>query len=586
MCGIFATTEQGSVEKTMDALRFLQYRGYDSAGIAIKNQQLSVVKTVGKIDALQEKLKNVPLQASLAMGHTRWATHGEVSLVNAHPFLSADGNFAVCHNGIIENYRSLAQMLEQNGLQLASETDSEVVAHLLQFFYKGDVLQAVQKTVALLKGTFALLILCNYDNKIYAVRYKSPLVASISPCGVSFCSDFRFAASMGKVAAMPDGCVAVAQNRTATFLNFDGAELCLKFEKAIVDVEGAPQGDAMLKEILEIPLRVKDAVQNYSKNGGLPCKMLRKLRRIYLVGCGTAFNSGAAACAAVRSFLHLDLLPVVASEFVYDQYPIDCNTLALCISQSGETADTVRAAEKLTASGAYVVAVTNTPVSSLGFACHRVLNVFAGAEFSVASTKAYNCQLVTLVLLLADVALIRGEISLERHRTIFDAATKLPLVLEQTLNLQKSIEQLAERIKDSSAVFFLGRGRDYPTAAEASLKLKEITYIHSEAYPSGELKHGTLALMEKGVSAVVISTVGNLVDKNQTTAREIASRGAAVVMLSPFGGTNAISLPVVHDVFWGVISVVPLQLLAYFVAKKLGRDVDKPRNLAKSVTVE
>lgn len=586
MCGIFATTEQECVEKTMEALRFLQYRGYDSAGIAIKKQQISVVKTVGKVDALQEKLKNVSLQASLAMGHTRWATHGEVSEVNAHPFLSADGNFAVCHNGIIENHRSLAKMLAQNGLKTVSQTDSEVVAHLLQFFYKGDVLQAVQKTVAMLKGSFALLILCNHNNKIYAARHKSPLVASVSACGVSFCSDFRFAASMGKVASMPDGCIAVAKNCNVKFCSFDGKELCLKWQKAAVKVENAPQGDAMLKEILEIPLRVKDAVQNYAKNGGLPCKMLKKLRRIYLVGCGTAFNSGVAACAAVRRFLHLDLLPVVASEFVCDQYPTDGNTLALCISQSGETADTVRAAEKLKEAGAYVVAVTNTPISSLGFVCNRALNVFAGGEFSVASTKAYNCQLVTLVLLLTDFAFVRGEISSESHQTIFDAATKLPLALGQTLNLQKTVEQLALKIKDSSAVFFVGRGHDYPTAAEASLKLKEITYIHSEAYPSGELKHGTLALMEKGVSAIVISTIGNLLDKNQTTAQEIASRGASVTTISQFGGANTITLPVVHDVFCGVVSVVPLQLLAYFVAKKLGRDVDKPRNLAKSVTVE
>lgn len=585
MCGIFGTVSQNCVTKTVNALHFLEYRGYDSVGIAVKNEGLSVVKTVGRVAALEEKLpKN--LCGSTAIGHTRWATHGEVSELNAHPFLSADGNFAICHNGIVENFKELQEFLRQHGIEPSSQTDSEVIAHLLQLNFCGSVVDAVTKTARMLKGSFAVMILSVHDECLYAIKNKSPLVVGVAD-EVCLCSDARCCFS-NKIAVLEDKTIVKVCKNNAEFYDFDGKTMAVKFCKTEIACENAPNGDIMMKEILEIPQRVRDCVDGYLHCGlQLSARKTKKLRRIYFLGCGTAYNSGAAACAATRKFLNLDVLPVIASEFVYDSYPIDENTLAFCISQSGETADTIRAAEKVVVAGGIAYAVTNTVPSTLTFVCQKLQNVWAGGEFAVASTKAYNCQLVTLLLLLLDIAHKRGGISNEFLQNVHRSALALPIALEQILNKRHKIEQLAEQVKESSSVFFVGRIGDYPTAMEGSLKLKEISYLHSEAYPSGELKHGTLALMEQGVTAVIVSTSGSLADKNESTAQEIFSRQASVVTVSPYKGFGwQVTLPVVHETLYGVVAVVPLQLLAYYVAKKLGRDVDKPRNLAKSVTVE
>ncbi len=586
MCGIFGTIGNDCVAETLRTLHFLEYRGYDSAGIAVKGETLSVVKTVGRVSALEEKLNN-DFFGQLAIGHTRWATHGEVSEVNAHPFLSPDGSFAICHNGIIENYEQLKKFLQENGLKTVSQTDSEVVALLLQHNYCGDVLESVRKTARMLKGAFAVLILNKYDNCLYAIKHKSPLVAGVKNRQVCLCSDMR-GCFADKIAVIGDGSIVKVCKNQIFVRNFEGTPVATEFVPCECVFENVPAGDVMFKEIMEIPRRVRDCVEGYFRVGlQLSGGQTKKLRRIYLLGCGTAYNSGAAACSATRKFLNLDVFPVVASEFVYDTYTVDEGTLAFCISQSGETADTIRAAEKVAGMGGITYAVTNTPTSTLGFVCDKVQNVLAGDEFAVASTKAYNCQLVTLLLLLSDIARRRGGMSERFWEGIRRSVVALPLALEDILSKRDIVEQLAEEVKNCSSVFFVGRVADYPTAAEGSLKLKEISYLHSEAYPSGELKHGTLALMEKGVSVVVISTIGNLIEKNESTAREISSRNASVITVSPYKGCGTqIVLPVVHETLYGVVSVVPLQLLAYYVAKKLGRDVDKPRNLAKSVTVE
>ncbi len=584
MCGIFGTVGTDCVSKTVDALHFLEYRGYDSAGIAVKNGCLSVVKTVGRVAELEKKLPTA-FCGHAAIGHTRWATHGEVSEVNAHPFLSQDGNFVICHNGIIENHKELRKLLSKNGLETTSQTDSEVIAHLLQLNFCGNVLDAVIQTAQMLKGAFAVLVLNAYDGCLYAIKNKSPLVVGAD--GVCLCSDARCCRS-AQIAVLKDETIAKVSQNEVQFCNFRGEKVDVKFQKFDAVCEQQPDGDVMMREILEIPQRVRECSEGYFRCGlQLSVREIKKLHRIYFLGCGTAYNSGAAACAAVRKYLNLDALPVIASEFVYDDYPVDRETLAFCISQSGETADTVRAAEKVAKSGGIAYAVTNTVPSTLSAVCKRVQNVFAGGEFAVASTKAYNCQLVTLLLALLDITHVRGGISKEFLDVVHKSVVALPCALDGILKRRKAIEMLAESVQHSSSVFFLGRIADYPTAAEGSLKLKEISYLHSEAYPCGELKHGTLALMEKGVTVVLVSTVGDLVSKNDSTAREVTSRNADVITVSPYKGSGAqFALPVVHEMLYGVISVVPLQLLAYYVAKKLGRDVDKPRNLAKSVTVE
>lgn len=592
MCGIFGAIDENCVAKTLDALHFLEYRGYDSAGIAAKTEKgIALVKRAGRVSDLESKLPN-GFSGISAIGHTRWATHGRVCDENAHPFLSQDGTFAICHNGIVENFAELKKSLREAGFEFTSETDSEVVAHLLQRNFNGSVEKALLKTANMLSGAFALLVQTTRSGNLYAVKNKSPLVVGISQRGgVYFCSDVRCISRWAsRVAVVPDKTVVVATPEAISFCDFSGRQVNVEFfsPEATEKAETA-QGDMMLKEIFEIPDRVRQAKAGYFSSGGLGfgSRLANRLHRIYFLGCGTAYNSGLEACAVARRFLGLDVVPVIASEFVYDNYPVDDKTLAFCISQSGETADTIRAAEKVSQLGGFTYAVTNTDVSSLCFVCDKIKNVRAGGEFAVASTKAYNCQLVTLILLMLDVAYLRGELSDQARRSVWEAMDRLPLAIDEILQKSGEIQEIAQEVKNSSAVFFVGRALDYPTATEGSLKLKEISYIHSEAYPSGELKHGTLALMEKGVTVVVLSTMNSLVEKNNSTASEIASRSAEVITLSPYKGRGLqITLPVVHELLYGIVAVVPLQLLAYHVAKGLGRDVDKPRNLAKSVTVE
>ena len=591
MCGIFGMIGSGAVQTTLTALKYLEYRGYDSAGVAVKrNGQLDVFKTEGRIGKLRELVPQ-GLQADTAIGHTRWATHGAVCSENAHPFYSPDKHFAVVHNGIIENYQSIKADFTSRGAHFSSATDSETVAHLLQRHYNGDVFQAVSSTAKALNGSYAVVIATTYDDKLYAIKNKSPLVVGVGKSGVYLCSDIRCVAHWAEqVAVAPDNTIVVVGSNGVSFYDYDGNVVNAPFFAAEKSEEMEQvEGEFMIKEIFEIPRRIADAKKAYVKRGlQLNASAVRQFRRIYLVGCGTAYNSGLQVAAVARKLLDIDVLPVIASEFIYDNYPVDDKTIAFFISQSGETADTIRACEKVRAQGGFTYAVTNTATSQLAFLCDRVANICAGGEFAVASTKAYNCQLITLLLLTLDVAFARQTITQEVYHDVLAAVDKLPQAVDKILNDSYAIAQLAEEVKDCSAVFFIGRVADYPTAAEGSLKLKEISYIHSEAYPAGELKHGTLALMEEGVAVVAIATDDGLREKMALSIKEVAARGAQVISISPYVFDNAtpVTIPEVNKLLYGVVSVVPLQLLAYYTAKRLGNDVDKPRNLAKSVTVE
>lgn len=591
MCGIFGMIGNSAVTNTLQALKYLEYRGYDSAGIAVKTANgVNIFKSEGRIQRLVDAIPQ-GTESSIAIGHTRWATHGSVCKENAHPFYSPNEQFAVVHNGIIENYLEIKKHMCNHGAVFTSQTDSETVAHLLECNFTGSVLEAVQKTARSLVGSFALVITSAYDGNLYAIKNKSPLVVGISPQGVYLCSDIRCVSHWAnKVAVTPDNTVVVAGQDGVHFYDFDGNTRAVKFftAEAAEEMEQV-DGDFMLKEILEIPAKIRLAKEGYMRNRiALNSQSIKRFNRIYLIGCGTAYNSGLEAAAVMRKYMDVDLLSVIASEFIYDGYPVDSNTLAFFISQSGETADTIRAAEKVSRLGGYTYAVTNTTSSSLCFACKSVANIYAGGEFAVASTKAYNCQLVTLTLLLADIARLRETVDEEFFAQLSNSFDKLPNAIDNIISNSYEIAQIAEEVKDSSAVFYIGRTADYPTACEGSLKLKEISYIHSEAYPAGELKHGTLALMEEGVTVVAISTDDNLTEKMAASVSEVKARGARVISLSPcdFVESTPLHLPTVNKLLYGIVSVVPLQLLAYYVAKRLGRDVDKPRNLAKSVTVE
>ena len=593
MCGIFGMLGCGAVEQTLTALKRLEYRGYDSAGIATKtDNQLHIFKQAGRVEQLK-RLVPSDMTSSIVIGHTRWATHGEVSTANAHPFYSFNKKFAVVHNGIIENYQALKYDLISRNVQFTSQTDSETVAHLAEINYNGNVFEAVKATAKALEGSYAILLSNVFDDNLYAIKNKSPLVVGVKGQNVYFCSDIRCLSTLAdKVAQTPDNTIILAEpSGRVTFYDFDGNPIPVKFftpdkTEDFVHVDG----DFMLKEILEVPEKVRQAKQGYFESGGLnlSSKIVHRLKRIYLIGCGTAYNSGLQAAVGAREMLNIDVVPVIASEFIYDRYPVDNDTLAFFISQSGETADTIRAAEKVTGMGGFTYAVTNTQTSTLRYVCNRVKNIYADGEYAVASTKAYNCQLITLTLLLTDIAYLKGSIDEITRNKVIEAIDMLPVAIETVLNSSYNIAKIADEIKDSSSVFFLGRTRDYPTACEGSLKLKEISYIHSEAYPAGELKHGTLALMEKGVTVVAIATDSALIDKMASSIAEVKARGARVVCVSPysFDDVTSIKIPVVNRYMFGALSVTPLQLLAYYVAKRLGRDVDKPRNLAKSVTVE
>ena len=593
MCGIFGMIGSGAIEQTLTALKRLEYRGYDSAGIAARSEgQLYIFKQAGRVERLKAIIP-ADLTSYSAIGHTRWATHGEVSEINAHPFYSFNKRFAVVHNGIIENYQAIKYDLMSRGIQFSSQTDSETAAHLLEKNYKDSVFDAVKNTAKALEGSFAIVIATVLDDNLYAIKNKSPLIVGTNGQNVYFCSDVRCLSQYATtVAQTPDNTIVVAKkNGQINFYDFDGNPVSVKFftpdkTEDFIHVDGA----FMLKEILEVPEKVRQAKIGYFESGGLnlSAKTVHRIKRIYLIGCGTAYNSGLQAASAAREMLNVDVIPVIASEFIYDRYPVDADTLAFFISQSGETADTIRAAEKVASMGGLTYAVTNTPSSTLSFICNRVKNIYADGEYAVASTKAYNCQLVTLTLLLSDIAYLKGSIDESTRNRTVESIDSLPLAIETVLNSSYQISRIADEIKDSSSVFFLGRTRDYPTACEGSLKLKEISYLHCEAYPAGELKHGTLALMEEGVTVVAIATDSALIDKMSSSIAEVKARGARVVCVSPynFEGVTSIKIPVVNRYMFGALSVVPLQLLAYYVAKRLGRDVDKPRNLAKSVTVE
>ena len=591
MCGIFGMIGSGAVGSTLRALKYLEYRGYDSAGIAVKSDnKLDIFKTEGRIQNLCNLIPE-GMEAYTAIGHTRWATHGSVCSANAHPFYSGDERFAVVHNGIIENYLTLKEELVKQGAQFSSATDSETVPHLLERHYKGDMLQAVEATAKQLKGSFAIVVATTYDKRLFAIKNKSPLVVGISREGVYLCSDIRCVSHWAEqVAVTPDDTIVVVGDDGVFFYDYDGNTVTVPlFTPEKAEEMEQVEGEFMIKEIFEIPERIRQAKAGYMLRGlQLSAKLTRRFKRIYLIGCGTAYNSGLQVASVARKLLDIDILPVIASEFIYDSYPVDDRTLAFFISQSGETADTIRAAERVKELGGFTYAVTNTTSSQLSFVCDRMTNIYAGGEFAVASTKAYNCQLVTLLLLMLDIAKVRGTLEENVYNEVVAAIDELPKAVDKILSESYEIARLADEIKNCSAVFFIGRTTDYPTACEGSLKLKEISYIHSEAYPAGELKHGTLALMEEGVAVVAIACDCSLKDKMALSIKEVATRGARVVTVSPhtFDNATPVTIPAVNKLLYGVVSVVPLQLLAYYAAKHLGKDVDKPRNLAKSVTVE
>jgi len=589
MCGIIGYVGGGNAaEIVLGGLKRLEYRGYDSAGAAfLSDGKLKTVKKQGRVEKLAPELKEI--RAHVGVGHTRWATHGEPSDVNAHPHCA--GGIAVVHNGIIENYAELKEKLISDGAKFLSDTDSEVVAHLLLKNYRGDLVGALKKTVGLLKGSYALMAICEGENKIAAARYKSPLIIGYG-AGGNFCASDEpaLAGLCEKISILEDGDVAE--------ITADGVKIFDKFlnlvnrEKepnlavsASLGLDGCPH--YMLKELRETPLSVEATARAFSDVKEKLSSALDGVNRIILTGCGTAYHAALIGKRYIELFARIPAECETAGEFRYKNPVIDKNTAVFAVSQSGETADTVEAARLAISLGAKVVAVTNSHRSELTRLSSVVVPVAAGPEICVAATKSYTGQIAALYL---SAAVLAGE---KFYSDCAEKIKKTPALLSLTLE-SLDMRSLAHICASSSGVYFLGRDLDYAVALEGSLKLKEVSYVPGEGYPSGELKHGTLALIDVNTTSVVVITDENLAGKSENAVEQILSRGGKVAVITNvdevkerFSGKLPVaSLPKCDKFLSPLLSAVAVQTLAYRAAAVLGREIDKPRNLAKSVTVE
>ena len=595
MCGIIGCIGGDCVQNVLQGLHFLEYRGYDSSGIAVSDgKKIRCEKKAGRVSVLESSLTANDYVGSACIGHTRWATHGSPSDQNAHPFLSNDGNFALVHNGVIENYLEWKTFLRQKNYYFSSETDSEVIVCLLQYYYNGDVLQALRQTVQKLKGSFAIAVLTLHeDGKIFIAKRDNPLIVSVEEEKAFVSSDIPAISSVVSSCIIPDdGTIGVVSNSSVRLYGFDGVPKRV-YPIALKKKDELSLGSYrhfMRKEIDEIPDALSRAFRSYTHS--FHEKILYGISRIVFVGCGTALHAGACARQLLRERLpSLDCYEIAASELIFTDYPYD-TTLFVAVSQSGETADTVKAVKKIKKNGGKVLAICNESTSSLVREADEVILTEAGTEIAVASTKAYASQLAVLIEFCFDVIRFFGRGTTIPPEVCCQTAA-LPEICRAVLACEESVRAFVKECSSVTSVFYLGRGTDYCVAREGSLKLKEISYIHSEAYVAGELKHGTLALMEKCVLVVALITQEKTLDKMLTCLAEVKSRGAKIVVVTKFSSDKieelsdfTVTIPDVSDVLTPIPSVIPLQLFAYYAALERGCDVDKPRHLAKSVTVE
>lgn len=610
MCGIVGYVgENRALPFLLSGLNKLEYRGYDSSGIAIYNDgKLDVIKAVGRLKELENKIEGMDLCGHVGIGHTRWATHGRPSEVNSHPHTDCKGDIAVIHNGIIENYMSLKSDLEKAGHVFKSETDTEVVAHLVESNYRGDIVDAVRRSIKRLKGAYSLVFVCRQEpEKIVAAKKDSPLIVGFGENENFLASDIP--ALLGytrNVVVLQDGDMAVLTKDDIIITDLDGNPVHRDRMKVKWNVEDAQKGGYkyfMSKEIHEQPDAVSKTLTGRIKEDGSGVDMsflgferdsIGSIDQIVVIACGTASYAGQVGKFVLEGLARIHTEVDLASEFRYRDPIIGPNTLALVISQSGETADTLAGLREAKKRGAKVLAITNVVDSSVAREADYVFYTWAGPEIAVASTKAYMTQLVSLYLIAIDLAVERGKIENERAFQLVNGIKYIPSKIEEIFrDHEKWMEKFAQRFVDVEEVFFLGRGVDYATCMEGALKLKEISYIHAEAYAAGELKHGTLALVTEKTPVISVLTQPELKDKTLSNLKEVKARGAWVFAVALGEDENIsksvdeiIHIPEVDPILAPMLSVVPLQLFAYYVACVRGNDVDRPRNLAKSVTVE
>ena len=611
MCGIvgFIGREQAA-PILLDGLARLEYRGYDSAGVAVyseKNQALTVRKAKGRLQVLSDLIQGgAAVDGTVGIGHTRWATHGAPSDVNSHPQVSQNGKIAVVHNGIIENYVELKQFLISNGVTFTSETDTEVVAQLIEYFYEGDILEAVGRVLRRIEGAYALGILCaDFPDQLIAVRKDSPLILGYGDGCNFLASDVTaIIRHTRKVGYMEDGEVAVLTRDGIQCYNHLMQPIEKKVSQVDWEIDAAEKGGYehfMFKEIMEQPEalrrcifpRIKDD-QVYFEDFGLSEDYIRAISKIYIVACGSSYHVGMVGKYNIERLTRKPVEVALASEFRYMSPIVDENTLVIAISQSGETLDTMAALREAKRLGAKVLSIVNVVGSSIARESDEVLYTWAGPEIAVATTKAYSTQMAVIDLLALYFARILGTVDQKEYETVLQEMLMLPGKMETILSHTDTVQYLASQYFNHDSVFFIGRNVDYALGLEGSLKLKEISYIHSEAYASGELKHGTISLIEDGTLVVALGTYSKLFDKAMSNVVEVKARGADVLALTTQSHrdemaqtANAVmTIPDTHDLLLPSLGVVPLQLFAYYVALMRGCDIDKPRNLAKSVTVE
>ena len=608
MCGIVGYVgKKNAQEVILQGLEKLEYRGYDSAGIAIvEDGVIKSEKFKGRLAVLSDFLEANPIKGSLGIGHTRWATHGAPSDENSHPHLNADNTIAVVHNGIIENYVSLKEDLIAKGYKFKSQTDTEVIVHLLDSLYEGNLLEAVNKLTSIIRGAYAIGVVCSKSpNEMVAVRNESPLIVGLGQDENFIASDIPALLKYTRdVCILENGETVHLTPEKVTIYSPDKKEV--KRDKFTVDwdIESASKGGYdhfMLKEIHEQPTAIKDTLlRRLDENGKIKLddikltkEDLEKISKVYIVACGTAYNAGLVGRYAIEKFAQIPVEPDIASEFRYREPFIDQNTLLIVISQSGETLDTLAAIREAKRKGARILSVTNVVGSSVARESDDVFYTWAGPEIAVASTKAYTTQMTALYMIALDLALTKGTITEEFYFDMIEKMKELPAKVEKILENYEDIKQVAKEIKDKHSAFYLGRGLDYQTAMEGALKLKEISYIHTEAFAAGELKHGTIALIEEGTPVIAIASQERLYEKMLSNIQEVKARGAYVIAIANENrkeieaqADRVIYVPEVDDILAPVLTAVPTQLIAYYTSLIKGNDVDKPRNLAKSVTVE
>ena len=608
MCGIvgYVGPDQ-ALPILMEGLRRLEYRGYDSAGVAVLDGDLRVVKKAGKLSELQGALDGPGQpEGRTGMGHTRWATHGAPTDRNAHPHVDCSGKIAVIHNGIIENFQTLTERLMKEGHQFVSETDTESVAHLIEEAYEGDLGDAVRKTVRQLEGAYALVV-TSADNPdvIVAAKMSSPLIVGLGKGENMVASDIPAVLQRTRTfVPVAEGEVVEVTSDSVVLTDFDGNELPIKPIEVDWDLAAAEKGgfeDFMLKEIFEQPPAIRDTLRGrFDTHGRLALDDLRidedRIRdvdKVFVVACGTSFHAGVVAKYGIEHWARVPVEIEIASEFRYRDPVLDSNTLTLGVSQSGETIDTLEAVRHAGHQQSHVIAVTNTVGSSIAREADGVLYMHAGPERGVAATKTFATQMVALHLLALYLAQVRGTmfpIEISNHLREMEG---LPQLVERTLSLDEQVKELASRFYEARDILFIGRHTGFPAALEGALKLKEISYLHAEGYAAGELKHGPIALIEPGVPVVAVATECHIYPKMLSNIQEVKARGAEVIAVATEGdkeiqnlADHVVYVPRTHELLSPVVVTVPLQLFAYHIAKLRGADVDQPRNLAKSVTVE